>query len=291
MFSFDHLQQGAVRLASSHQQCCCLATRFSVTQLFCLFLQCSGRWWTEGQGSPHSALCRCVQLQAATCTLAIPQAMRGSKLVKCCHCKGGLDQRQTCWRVFAVCRAPEQHSRAVTAGKAFPQLSLMVTYGHYYHVFTVESTETANPRSGPGLSADRIHLYQARQPLQMTQEHRIRGTLLSGRGALCFTVLYALHRHQSPSAALLPVLAKDSCCFLVLCWHLPTSANSQEDIFLCFLICVQYCWLLAVKGQCYSSQRQAMGYVLQNVAETRGKMNLSDSLHNKTPVSKDQVPF
>lgn len=96
--------------------------------------------------------------------------------------------------------------RAVTAGKAFPQLSLMVTYGHYYHVFTIESTETANPRSGPGLSADLIPLYQAPQPLQMTPVQlntEFRGILISGYGftALCFTALYALHRHTSPGAA------------------------------------------------------------------------------------------
>lgn len=103
-----------------------------------------------------------------------------------------------------MCRAPKQHTRSCHCRKGIPTA---IPYGHLWSlmvttVFTIESTETANPRSGPGLSADLIHLYQTPQPANDTSaaEHRIRGTLLSGYGALCFTALRALHRHTSARA-------------------------------------------------------------------------------------------
>lgn len=85
-------------------------------------------------------------------------------------------------------------------------------------------------------------------------EQRIRRTLLSGHSALCFTALHALYTHTSSGAALLPVLAKDSCCFLALCWHLPTSSNSQEDTFLCSSLCAVLLAVGSKRTKCYSSR-------------------------------------
>lgn len=79
-----------------------------------------------------------------------------------------------------MCRAPKQHTRSCHCRKGIP--TAIPYYGHLWSlmvttVFTIESTETANPRSGPGLSADLIHLYQTPQPANDTSaaEYRIRG--------------------------------------------------------------------------------------------------------------------
>lgn len=103
----------------------------------------------------------------------------------------------------------------------------------------MESTDTANSRSSPGLSADLMHLYQTPQPLQMTpvQLNTELGAPSSQVTVLSVSQHFMLFTHTSSGAALLPVLAKDSCCFLALCWHLPTASNSQKDTFLCSSLC------------------------------------------------------
>lgn len=87
-------------------------------------------------------------------------ARRGSKLVKCSHCICCLQSSKAAHPGLSLQSLLERSSHS------YQFWSLMVPFGHYCHssVIHIESTETANPRSGPGLSADLIHLYQTPQP-------------------------------------------------------------------------------------------------------------------------------
>lgn len=144
----------------------------------------------------------------------------------------------------------------------------MVTYGHYYHAFTRESTETANPRSSPGLSADLMQLYQTPQPLQMTpvQLNRELGAPSSQVTVLSVSQHFMLFTHTH-------LLVLPFC----QCWQRTAAAfwlsadtyllhPIPRKILSCAPVCVQYCWLLAVKER--SVTAAGHGVHPPNVAET-----------------------
>lgn len=117
-------------------------------------------------------------------------------------------------------------------------------------------------------------------------EHRNRGTLLSGCGALCFTALYALYRYTlfwcCPSAS----AGKGQ---LLLSGSLLTPTYFIKFPGRCFPVFPNLCpVLLLVKGQKKVLQKPKAGHGVHppNVAETWGMMNLSNSLHTKTPKTR-----
>lgn len=82
------------------------------------------------------------------------------------------------------------------------------------------------------------------------------------------TLFYRLQYSCHPVTALFFCLYNSwptrTTCFPPVCCPLPTPpSDSRYESFLGFPICAQYCWLLAVKGQCGSSQRSASGYIFQ----------------------------